>query len=103
MFQDRKIIFNIPPLTSEFIFTAQLYLDDDDTLFISEQSNIPYCNLICRFYILHSMIVDISKFHISCRVLNSDNHNCNNILQPIFRKYCDDNLIDLEFYCLDYE
>jgi hypothetical protein len=103
MLQGRNIIFNIPPLTSEFIFPAQLYLDDNDTLVVSEESNTPFCKLICRFSILHSIIGDINKFHISCRGFKSDNHNCNNILEPIFRKYCDDNLIDFDFYCLNYE
>lgn len=104
MFLHKEIIFEIPPLTSEFIFLAQLYLDEvNDILFVSEENNNLKGNPISRFSILHSIIGDINKFHITCREYKSCNHNCKLNLEPIFKKYCNDNFIEYKFYCLNYE
>jgi len=104
MLQDREIIFEIPPLTGEFIFPAQLYLNEaNNTLVISEENNTLKGNPLGRFSILHSIIGDINQFHISCREFKSENHDCKCTLKPIFKKYCDANLIDFKFYCLNDE
>ncbi len=104
MLQDRKIIFDIPSLNNEFIFPAQLYLNDvDNMLIISKEHNKLLGMPICRFSIVHRTIGDISKFRITCLRHTANKETCETTLEPIFRKYCDDNLIDLKFDCINYE
>jgi len=104
MIQNRQIIFDIPALNYEFIFSAQLYqYDENNMLVVSQEFNSDKGTSICTFSIVHSIIGDLNKFDITCRQFNKINDNCKDTLVPIFTKYCNDNLIDFEFHCLNYD
>lgn len=104
MLQNRQIVFEIPALNNEFIFSAQLYLNDEkNMLIVSQEFNSDKGTPICTFSIVHSIIGDLNKFEITCRPLMQINDNCKDILVPIFTKYCDENLIYFEFNCLNYD
>lgn len=103
-FDNEQVDFNIPSLSTEWIFPAQLYFNrNDERFYVCSISEPSKGKNICKFSIYHTIIGDINKFDITCRDFNTDDFVFEFILEPILNKYCKDNLIELKFDQLNYE
>lgn len=104
-YNNEQIIFDIPPLSSEWSFNAKLYCAENDNIFYVSSELLPIkANEICRFSIFHTLIGDIHKFDVTCRVFTMDcEYSYDYILEPIMRKFCNENIIELNLYKISYE
>jgi hypothetical protein len=103
-FNNEQIKFNLPPLNTEWIFSAKLSFNDTDNLFIiSNEIDDIKALQICKFSIFHTIIGDISRFDITCRDFTTDDLIFELVLEPIIKKFCVDNDIELKFDYLNYE
>ena len=100
-YNNEQIIFEIPPLSSEWSFNAKLYhLKQENTFYISNELLLIEAKEICNFYIFNTNIGDINKFDVICPVMNQD---CNKeysvfylVLKPILQRFCEDRMIELK-------
>jgi hypothetical protein len=97
-FNNEQTIFQIPSLYSEWIFPAELYYNKEENIFYVVSELMPLkSNCICKFTIFHTFIGDIKRFNITCRDFTTTDSVFEFILEPILRKYCEENLIELKF------
>ena len=98
IFNNEPTIFDIPSLSSEWIFHAQLFFNrNDHSVHICNEINERKGKYYCVFTIFHTMIGDINQFSITCRDFTTDSFFFKNIFEPILNKYCNENLIELKF------
>lgn len=104
IYDNEQVVFNIPSLSMEWIFPAQLYFNrNDERFYICSESDETKGKRICKFSIFHTIIGDINKFNITCRDFNTKDMVFEYVLQPILNQYCSKNLIELKFDYLNYE
>lgn len=104
IFDNEHIIFDIPPLSTEWIFNAKLYLDKNgEKLNVCSESDLYAGTLICNFCIYHTIIGDINRFFITSRNLNTQKLTFEYYLLPVLNHFCRENLIELKFEYLNYE
>ena len=103
-FNNEQTIFEIPSLSSEWILFAQLcYNEDDKCFYVSNKFEEDKGTKMCKITIYHTLIGDIKRFNITCRDFSANDSVFEFILQPIFKKYCQENIIELKFDFLNYE
>ena len=103
-FNNEKTIFDIPSLSSEWILFAQLCFNEDDKCFyVFNRFEGDKKTKMCNITIYHTLIGDIKRFNITCRDFSANDSVFEFILQPIFKKYCQENIIELKFEFLNHE
>ena len=97
-FNNEQTIFEIPSLSYEWILPAELFYNEEEKIFYVVSELMPLkSTCICKFSIFHTFIGDIKRFDITCRDFTTTDSVFEFILEPILRKYCEGNLIELKF------
>jgi hypothetical protein len=108
-YNDEQFIIEIPPLTYEWSYNAKLYhLEQENIFYILNELTPIEGKEICKFSFFHTIIGDINKLDVICRISNEDNnmeHSVfDSVLEPILRIFCNDRIIALNFfYSMPYE
>jgi len=96
IFNNEQIIFLIPSLELEWILPVVISYEEN-CFYVSNEHKEFKGTPICKATIFHSIIGDINRFDVTCRGFTIEHNNFEFILEPIFKKYCNDNIIDLKF------
>lgn len=98
IFNNEQTIFDIPSLSFEWIFPAQLFFNrNDNSFYICDELNETKGKQYCKFTIFHTITGDINQFDVTCRDFTTTDFVFEYILEPILSKYCKENLIELKF------
>jgi len=97
-FNYEQVVFNIPSISTEWIFPAQLYFNrNNEHFYVCSELEQSKGKHISNFTIFHTIIGDIHKFNISFRGLNTDDFIFEWVIEPIINQYCNEKLIELKF------
>jgi hypothetical protein len=96
-FNDEQIVFEIPELSDDWVFLGTIFHDEEKQLFYLSKKGNQGGFSIGNVAILHTIIGDINKFNITCRDFNTSSPIFSSLIEPIFKKYCQENNIDLYF------
>lgn len=107
-YNNEQFIIEIPPLTSEWSYNAKLYHLERENIFYISNELLPIEEKeICKFYFFHTIIGDINKLDVTCRISNQDSELeysvFDSVLEPILRKFCNERIIELNLYKIPYE
>lgn len=95
---NKKLIFDIPSLSDEWIFHVNIFFDFmDNTFYVLHKSKTSVFNYIGSLTIFHTMIGDINRFDVTFRDFNTSSEIFETTVKPIFEKYCAENTIELHF------
>jgi hypothetical protein len=103
-YNNEQFSIEIPPLTYEWSYNAKLFhIENGNTFFISDELPPIEAKEIFKFYIFHTIIGDINKFDVTYRVSNIECSIFDSVLKPILQKFCNERIIEFNFYKIPYE
>lgn len=101
---NEQVVFNIPSLSTEWIFPAQLYFDiNNERYYVCSEEQDTNESFMCNFCIYHTIIGDIHKFNVTFHKLSKKYIIIEWVLEIILSIYCKENLIELNFEKVNYE
>ena len=103
-FNNEQISFSIPSLNYEWIYPVVISFNKIENCFYVEVDDLKNKNdILYRATIFHTISGDINRFDITCSDFTTQDESFKNLINPIFTKYCKENLIDLKFDVIDYD
>jgi hypothetical protein len=104
IFNNEQIVFLIPSLESEWILPVVLSFEKiENCFYVTNEFSDVKGSPLCRATIFHTIMGDINRFDITCRDFTISHPSFESLLEPIFRRYCENKLIELKFDCISYE
>jgi hypothetical protein len=103
-YNNERIIFEIPSISNQWIFTAIVSFDEMQNVFhVKENTSQQQGMYLGKVTIFHTIRGSVHSFDITCVDFTTKDYVFIDIIRPVFKKYCINNNIFLNFDSINNE